>query len=47
MQGRPHAQGRQHTGHLLAAALNHEAIHFAAIPQPVEGSNFDNRVPNP
>ncbi|CAG8764413.1 3225_t:CDS:2, partial [Cetraspora pellucida] len=45
---RPHAQGRQHTGHLLAAALNHEAIYFAAIPQPVEGPDFDDRfIPTP
>ncbi|CAG8823168.1 19072_t:CDS:2, partial [Cetraspora pellucida] len=35
-QYRPHDQGQQPTGHLLAAALNHEAIHLAAIPQPVE-----------
>ncbi|CAG8827940.1 1494_t:CDS:2, partial [Cetraspora pellucida] len=31
-----YAEGRQPTGHFLAAALNHEAIHLAAIPQPVE-----------
>ncbi|CAG8554362.1 13879_t:CDS:1, partial [Cetraspora pellucida] len=38
---------RQHTGHLHATALNHEAIYFAAIPQLMEGPDFDNKVPNP
>ncbi|CAG8766322.1 4509_t:CDS:2, partial [Cetraspora pellucida] len=31
---------QQPTGHLRAAAHNHEAVHLAAIPQPVEGPTF-------
>ncbi|CAG8797517.1 2683_t:CDS:2, partial [Racocetra fulgida] len=38
---RPLAHSQQPPGHLRAAALNHETIHHAAIPQPVEGPNFD------